>query len=76
MDFRRFANPNVFRDTCAGLFARMIDTVPKTVKLSEVIKPLQVKPVGFQLMWLGNSQVSFKGEVRVSASKTCGWMAA
>ncbi|KAJ7290721.1 heme peroxidase, partial [Mycena rebaudengoi] len=40
-----FANsPEHFASTCAGLFARMLDTVPNGVQLSEVITPMPVKP--------------------------------
>ena len=33
----RFADPAVFRSTCADLFARMIDTVPAGVTLTDEI---------------------------------------
>ncbi|KAF7351640.1 Peroxidase [Mycena sanguinolenta] len=40
-----FANsPALFASTCADLFARMIDTVPNGVVLTDVITPLPVKP--------------------------------
>ncbi|KAJ7433636.1 heme peroxidase [Mycena galericulata] len=42
---RSFANsPELFASTCASMFARMIDTVPKGVQLTDVITPLPVKP--------------------------------
>jgi hypothetical protein len=51
-----FANsPKLFATTCARLFARMIDTVPKGVKLTEVIEPLPAKPQGVQVTVLANS---------------------
>ncbi|KAF7341316.1 Peroxidase [Mycena venus] len=37
-------SPELFASTCAGLFARMLDTVPNGVQLTEVITPLPVKP--------------------------------
>ncbi|KAF4616395.1 hypothetical protein D9613_008672 [Agrocybe pediades] len=46
---KRLAQPNVFAKTCQDLLERMINTVPKGVKLSEVIKPLPVKVGGVQL---------------------------
>ncbi|KAJ7193714.1 heme peroxidase [Mycena pura] len=40
-----FANsPELFTSTCANLFARMLDTVPSGVELTDVITPLPVKP--------------------------------
>ncbi|KAF7340536.1 Peroxidase [Mycena sanguinolenta] len=40
-----FSNsPALFASTCADLFARMIDTVPSGVVLTDVITPLPVKP--------------------------------
>ena len=44
----------------------MIDTVPKEVTLTEVVEPLDAKPVAFQLMWSGNGTLLLQGEVRVS----------
>ncbi|KAF7351670.1 Peroxidase [Mycena sanguinolenta] len=42
---RAFAqSPELFAATCADLYARMLDTVPRGVVLSEVIEPLPVKP--------------------------------
>lgn len=43
----------------------MIDTVPKGVTLTEVLQPLDIKPVAFQLRWAGNGNVLFIGEARV-----------
>ncbi|KAJ7876687.1 putative L-ascorbate oxidase [Mycena olivaceomarginata] len=44
-------SPELFASTCADLFAKMIDTVPRGVQLTEVITPLPVKPIiaGFTL---------------------------
>jgi hypothetical protein len=53
--------PALFRSTCASLVARMIDTVPRGVKLTEVIKPLPVKPDSLQLMHLKNNSFAFTG---------------
>lgn len=64
----RFANsPPLFASTCADLIARMIDTVPRGVKLTEVITPLLVKPDGVQLA-LNNDTLELSGEVRVRLS--------
>ncbi|KAJ7901363.1 heme peroxidase [Mycena leptocephala] len=62
---RSFANsPPLFASTCADLIARMIDTVPRGVKLTEVITPLLVKPDGVQLA-LNNDTLELSGEVRL-----------
>ncbi|KAF7336114.1 Peroxidase [Mycena venus] len=59
-----FANsPELFASTCADLLARMVDTVPRGVQLTEVIKPLLVKPAAVQLI-LDGSNLQFSGEVR------------
>ncbi|KAH8101415.1 heme peroxidase [Cristinia sonorae] len=57
-------DPSVFRSTCANLYARMIDTVPSSVTLTEVIQPLRVKPVAVQLIWIGGGNIKLQGEVR------------
>ncbi|KAJ7288756.1 heme peroxidase [Mycena rebaudengoi] len=56
-------SPELFASTCADLLARMVDTVPRGVKLTEVIKPLPVKPANLQLVLAGN-QLKFSGAVR------------
>ncbi|KAF7328171.1 Peroxidase [Mycena venus] len=61
---RSFAqSPKLFSSTCAELMARMIDTVPKGVQLTEVITPLSVKPSGLDLVLAGNG-LQFSGQVR------------
>ncbi|TCD65071.1 hypothetical protein EIP91_003273 [Steccherinum ochraceum] len=61
----KFADASVFKSTCADLFARMIDTVPNGVTLTEEVQPLDVKPTAMQLSWVGDGSISFKGEVRL-----------
>ncbi|KAJ7655399.1 heme peroxidase [Mycena rosella] len=59
-----FANsPDTFASTCADLFARMVDTVPSAVQLTDVITPLPVKPSSLQLTLNGDT-LTFNGEVR------------
>ncbi|KAJ6573716.1 heme peroxidase [Mycena sp. CBHHK59/15] len=59
-----FANsPQLFASTCADLFARMLDTVPTGVTLSQVITPLPVKPYDLKLLHDGDN-IQFSGEVR------------
>ncbi|KAH7101482.1 heme peroxidase [Auriculariales sp. MPI-PUGE-AT-0066] len=54
-----------FRKTCKSLLERMIDTVPKSVKLTEVIQPLPAKPFQLKLTYLKNGTISLSGEVRL-----------
>ncbi|KAJ7138564.1 putative L-ascorbate oxidase [Mycena filopes] len=62
---RSFAqSPTLFATTCGTLFARMFDSVPKGVRLTEVIKPLRVKPENVQLV-LSNDTLQLNGEVRL-----------
>ncbi|KAJ7916123.1 heme peroxidase [Mycena leptocephala] len=57
-------SPELFASTCADLFARMIDTVPRDVQLTEVIFPLPVKPIisGFVL---DGDTLQLSGQVRI-----------
>ncbi|KAJ7247320.1 heme peroxidase [Mycena rebaudengoi] len=64
-------SPNLFEATCAELFARMLDTVPDSVELSDVIDPLPVKPDLVEVVLLGD-KLGLSGTVRlfnVSAEK-------
>ncbi|KAJ7157000.1 heme peroxidase [Mycena crocata] len=62
---RSFAeSPEHFASTCGTLFARMLDTVPRGVQLSEVITALPVKPKNLNL-FLNGTFVKFSGEVRL-----------
>ncbi|KAJ7509030.1 heme peroxidase [Mycena galericulata] len=62
---RSFANSaEVYTSTCANLFARMLDTVPRGVELTDVIAPLPVKPSNLQLI-LDGDMIQFSGQVRV-----------
>ncbi|KAJ7824147.1 heme peroxidase [Mycena leptocephala] len=60
-----FANsPDLFASTCANLFARMLDTVPNGVELTDVITPLPVKPSSVKLIMDGDTLQLF-GLVRL-----------
>lgn len=62
----RFANsPELFKSTCGTLFARMLETVPSGVELSEVIEPLPVKPQSMLLEFMGDGTLHLTGLVRV-----------
>ncbi|KAJ7613498.1 heme peroxidase [Roridomyces roridus] len=56
-------SPSLFASTCADLFARMIDTVPRGVELTEVLSPLPVKPAFVELT-LANDTLQLSGQVR------------
>ncbi|KAJ7823537.1 heme peroxidase [Mycena leptocephala] len=57
------ASPDLFASTCATLFARMLDTVPHNVQLTDVIDPLPVKPATVTLVLDGKS-LKLSGQVR------------
>ncbi|KAJ6600835.1 heme peroxidase [Mycena sp. CBHHK59/15] len=63
----RFAqSPDLFASTCANLFARLLDTVPKGVQLTDVITPLPVKPNTIKLIYdAATETIAFSGEVRL-----------
>ncbi|KAJ7673937.1 heme peroxidase [Mycena polygramma] len=62
---RGFAkSPTLFASTCSALFARMLDTVPRGVTLSEVLTPLPVKPDNLQFT-LNGDKLTFEGSVRL-----------
>ncbi|KAJ6533529.1 hypothetical protein B0H19DRAFT_1272177 [Mycena capillaripes] len=53
----------LFASICSNLFARMLNTVPRGVQLTDVITPLPVKPSRLQLTMSGNT-LKMSGEVR------------
>ncbi|KAJ7291594.1 heme peroxidase [Mycena rebaudengoi] len=56
-------SPELFASRCSELFARMLDTVPSGVQLSDVITPLPVKPSGLKFT-LDGDILQFSGGVR------------
>ncbi|KAH6886825.1 heme peroxidase [Thelonectria olida] len=65
-------DPNTFQKTCAMVFERLIDTVPSSVKLSEPIELVDVKPYIDKLEPTGTSRLAFEGRIRVRTSKSTG----
>ncbi|KAJ6460018.1 heme peroxidase [Mycena sanguinolenta] len=60
-----FANsPATFASTCADLFARMLDTVPSGVQLTDAISPLPAKPSNIELSLNGDT-LQLSGQVRL-----------
>ncbi len=64
--FKDFANSNDhFLRTCQSLLERMVNTVPSSVKLSDPVVPIPVKPELVTLLW-NNDTMQFSGQIRVS----------
>ena len=62
----KMQDPIVYQRTCARVLQKMIDTVPKGVKLTEAIEVYPVKPSSIQLnVVAGGEQISFTGQIRV-----------
>nr|GAT54888.1 predicted protein [Mycena chlorophos] len=57
------ASADLYASTCADLIARMVDTVPDGVTLTEVITPLPVKPDQLALS-LTDDTLAVSGQVR------------
>lgn len=62
--------------TCVTLLQRMIETVPKHVTLSEVIRPLGIKPVNASLDFDTHGTLKFSGVIRVSHPNPTGQLIA
>ncbi|KAJ7032715.1 heme peroxidase [Mycena alexandri] len=62
-----FANSaDLFSSTCAELLARMLDTVPTGVQLTDIIAPLLVKPDDLKLdLSVDGATIQFSTEVRL-----------
>ncbi|KAK0212136.1 heme peroxidase [Desarmillaria ectypa] len=57
-----------FSNTCQAILQRMIEVVPSSVTLSEVIDPIPIKPVAIQLTFDSSGTLTFTGEIRVLIS--------
>ncbi|EJD37638.1 heme peroxidase [Auricularia subglabra TFB-10046 SS5] len=55
------ADPEHFARTCATLIAKMLDTVPRGVRLTDVITPIPVKPYDVQISYNANGTLNFIG---------------
>ncbi|RGP73597.1 hypothetical protein FSPOR_1973 [Fusarium sporotrichioides] len=65
---KKLATKEGFNTMCADIFARMIDTVPKSVQLTDVISPYDVKPYVKELSLNSKGEIVFKGSVRLMIS--------
>lgn len=67
---RSMTDPNVFQSTCLRMFQRMIEIVPNSVMLTDVIQPYEVKPYDVQLTLLdGGTSLRFTGDIRVRTTE-------
>ncbi|KAI1052732.1 hypothetical protein LB507_009971 [Fusarium sp. FIESC RH6] len=61
---KQLATKEGFNKICPQVFARMIDTVPKSVKLTEVIDPYVIKPYINELSLDSEGKIHFAGAIR------------
>ncbi|KAM5373013.1 hypothetical protein ACJZ2D_007224 [Fusarium nematophilum] len=61
--------PSQFESKCAKVFSRMIDTVPKGVRLSSPIEAIDIKPYISELYLNDDGNLTFAGRVRVRTTK-------
>ncbi|KAF7358180.1 Peroxidase [Mycena venus] len=61
---QRLASPDTFNEVCADLIGRMIDTVPSTVTLTDVIEPFDFKVWNTMLFPRGGS-LAFLATLRI-----------
>ncbi|KAK0448961.1 heme peroxidase [Desarmillaria tabescens] len=62
------SDANTFTNTCQSILQRMIEVVPSSVTLSEVIDPIPIKPVAIQMTFDSSGTLAFTGEIRVLIS--------
>lgn len=61
-----FAQSNdVFVSRCGELLGRMLNTVPASVELGDVIEPLTVKPYQLSLFFNATGGLQMSGNIRV-----------
>lgn len=59
------ADPATFQAKCADILERMINTVPSTVTLTDVMDPFEVKPYIKLLALNSDGKLVFEGRIRV-----------
>jgi hypothetical protein len=62
------ASNTLFKATCSALFSRMLDTVPRGVKLTEEVLPLPAKPAFLVLTRNLNGTLTVSTSIRVSVA--------
>ncbi|KAF2089701.1 heme peroxidase [Saccharata proteae CBS 121410] len=63
------ADATTFQSKCADILGRMIDTVPSSVILSDIITPVEVKPTDVALSLTTNNTLSFTGRIRIRTTE-------
>ncbi|KAJ7265925.1 heme peroxidase [Mycena haematopus] len=58
-------DPDLFSSRCGSLIEQMLNRVPKTVQLSEIIEPLPVKPFQLFLSLGSNGSLVMSGYIRI-----------
>lgn len=66
------SDPEEFKHRCQDILARMIDTVPAAVKLTEPITPFDIKPYINALELNAEGDLAFVGRIRVRTSDSTG----
>ncbi|KAF2135864.1 uncharacterized protein K452DRAFT_260034 [Aplosporella prunicola CBS 121167] len=66
---KALADPKAFQSTCKDVLARMIDTVPSAVKLSDVLTPPEMKPYELSLTLTEKNTLHFEGKIRVRTTE-------
>ncbi|KAF7318058.1 Peroxidase [Mycena chlorophos] len=59
------ADASLFQAQCSVLLERMLNTVPSSVQLSDVIEPLEVKPYQLSLTLNADGQLALGGNIRI-----------
>lgn len=62
---RLAASGHDFYKTCSALMEKMVNTVPRAVKLTDPIMPIPAKPISLFATVHDNGTMTFKGTVRV-----------
>lgn len=65
---KALADPTAFKDSCKDILGRMIDTVPRNVKLTDPLTPIPIKPGYIQLTLTPAGSLTFTGRIRVLTS--------
>ncbi|KAK0476519.1 heme peroxidase [Armillaria luteobubalina] len=65
---KSMSDANTFTNTCQTILQRMIEVVPSSVTLCEIIDPIPIKPVATQMTFDSNGTLTFTGEIRVLIS--------
>ncbi|KAK7934919.1 WSC domain-containing protein [Apiospora marii] len=66
---KALSDPEKFKTMCADIFARMIDSVPAGVELTEPIESADIKPYITTLALNSNGTLDFTGRVRVRVTE-------